>query len=53
MYVVGATDWVVGLQNRNWFVETITRTVLGRLSGPRPTAASSPESSTAQSTHSN
>jgi hypothetical protein len=37
MFVVGATDWVVGLQNRNWFVETITRTVLDRLSGPRPT----------------
>ena len=36
MYVAGSTDWVVGLQNRNWFVETITRTVLDRLSGPRP-----------------
>jgi len=34
--VAGSTDWVVGLQNRNWFVETITRTVLDRLSGPRP-----------------
>jgi hypothetical protein len=36
MFVVGSTDWVVGLQNRNWFVEKITRTVLDRLSGPRP-----------------
>jgi hypothetical protein len=26
----------VGLQRRNWFVERITRTVLERLSGPRP-----------------
>jgi hypothetical protein len=39
VYVVGASDWVVGLQNRNWFVERITRTVLDRLSGPRPMAA--------------
>lgn len=46
MYVVGSTDWVVGLQNRNWFVETITCTVLDRLSGPRPTAA--PASPSAQ-----
>lgn len=38
MYVVGSTDWVVGLQNRNWFVERITRTVLDRLSGPRPSS---------------
>ena len=31
-----STDWVLGLQRRNWFVENITRNVLNRLSGPRP-----------------
>jgi hypothetical protein len=36
VFVAGTTDWVVGLQRRNWFVERITRTVLDRLSGPRP-----------------
>jgi hypothetical protein len=36
VFVAGSTDWVVGLQRRNWFVERITRTVLERLSGPRP-----------------
>jgi hypothetical protein len=36
MFVAGATDWVVGLQRRNWFVEKITRNVLDRLSGLRP-----------------
>jgi hypothetical protein len=40
MFVAGTTDWVVGLQRRNWFVEKITHNVLDRLSGPRPTAAS-------------
>jgi hypothetical protein len=38
VFVAGSTDWVVGLQRRNWFVERITRTVLERLSGPRPSA---------------
>lgn len=38
MFVAGTTDWVVGLQRRNWFVEQITRNVLDRLSGPRPTS---------------
>jgi hypothetical protein len=36
VFAAGTTDWVVGLQRRNWFVERITRTVLDRLSGPRP-----------------
>jgi hypothetical protein len=36
MFVAGTTDWVVGLQRRNWFVEKITRNVIERLSGPRP-----------------
>lgn len=34
MFVAGTTDWVVGLQRRNWFVEKITRNVLDRLSAP-------------------
>ena len=38
MFVAGATDWVVGLQRRNWFVEKITRNVLDRLSDSRPQA---------------
>jgi hypothetical protein len=38
MFVAGTTDWVVGLQRRNWFVEQITRNVLDRLSGSRPTS---------------
>jgi hypothetical protein len=42
MFVAGATDWVVGLQRRNWFVEKITRNVLDRLSGPRPQGPSIP-----------
>lgn len=36
MFVAGTTDWVVGLQRRNWFVEKITRNVLDRLSGGHP-----------------
>ena len=32
MFVAGTTDWVVGLQRRNWFVEQITRNVLNTLS---------------------
>jgi hypothetical protein len=36
VFVAGTTDWVVGLQRRNWFVEKITRTVLEKLSGPKP-----------------
>jgi hypothetical protein len=36
MFVAGATDWVVGLQRRSWFVEKVTRNVLDRLSGPAP-----------------
>jgi hypothetical protein len=35
MFVAGATDWVMGLQRRNWFVEKITRNVLDRLSHSR------------------
>ncbi len=38
MFVAGTTDWVVGLQRRNWFVEQITRNVIDRLSGPQPFA---------------
>lgn len=34
MFVAGTTDWVVGLQRRNWFVEQITRNVLDTLSAP-------------------
>jgi hypothetical protein len=41
VFVAGSTDWVVGLQRRNWFVERITKTVLDRLSGPKPSARSS------------
>jgi hypothetical protein len=42
VFVAGSTDWVVGLQRRNWFVERITKTVLERLSGPRPQAKGEP-----------
>ena len=34
MFVAGTTDWVVGLQRHNWFVEKITRNVLDHLSRP-------------------
>jgi len=36
VFLTGSTDWVVGLQRRNWFVERIIKTVVERLSGPRP-----------------
>ena len=32
MYVAGSTDWVVGLQRRNWFVEKVTKNILDKLS---------------------
>ena len=36
VFVAGTTDWVVGLDRRNFFVEQITRNVLDRLGGTRP-----------------
>ena len=36
VFVAGTTDWVVGLDRRNFFVEQITRNVLDRLGGDRP-----------------
>ena len=32
MYVAGSTDWVVGLQRHNWFVEKVTKNILDKLS---------------------
>lgn len=37
VFVAGTTDWVVGLERRNFFVEQITRNVLDRLGGDAPT----------------
>jgi hypothetical protein len=37
VFVAGTTDWVVGLDRRNVFVEQITRNVLDRLGGDSPT----------------
>jgi hypothetical protein len=34
VFVAGTTDWVVGLERHNVFVEQITRNVLDRLGAP-------------------
>ena len=36
VFVAGTTDWVVGLDRRNFFVEQITRNILDRLGGDHP-----------------
>ena len=41
VYNTGASEWVAGLLHRDWFVEQVTRTVLGRL-GAAGSRSSSP-----------